>query len=98
MNRVDVASRVGLCAFQVGQLGGHQSYICRGVAPSGSTRDPRIRLRVISVCGKIASHDCRGKSLSTVKWFLNVRLALSAALRRLEWGGTYWKEMFSDFI
>ena len=43
------------------------------------------------------------KSLSTVqsvaiKWTLNVRMARSAALRRLQFGGTYWNEMFSCFM
>jgi len=41
--------------------------------------------------------------LSTVqsvamKWTLNVRMARSAALRRLQFGGTYWNEMFSCFM
>ena len=54
----------------------------------GSSRDLlRNRLRVSYVFSKIVSHYCNGKSLSTVNRV--EMMALSAALRRLQWGRTY---------
>ena len=61
-------------------------------------REPRSKLRVMSACGRSFSHRIKGKSGSVLqrpamKWFLKVRMARSAALRRWMWGGASWKSM-----
>ena len=58
----------------------------------GLTQDERRRLSVIVACKIKRSHSCNGKSGSQVarpakKWFLKVRIALSAALRWCIFGG-----------
>ena len=77
----------------------------------GVALDCRIRLTVISVCGRSLSHKLGGKSSATPastlrKWALKFRIATSAALRRWHPGGTssmlslhlsrMWFFMFSD--
>ena len=58
-------------------------------------RDERNRLSVGSACSHMRSHSETGKSGSQVarpalKWFFQVWIARSAALRRWTWGGTNW--------
>ena len=53
----------------------------------GLILEPRRRLSDSSAFGNNLSHKCNGKCLSTLhrpamKWFLNMRIARSAALRR----------------
>ena len=52
---------------------------------------------VISVWGSRRHHKCSGKlgftHSAAMKWFLNVRIALSAALRRCMPGGASWKSI-----
>jgi hypothetical protein len=55
-------------------------------------RKPHTRLSEMSACGSSLSHRLRGKFLSVLlnpamKWFLNMRIACSAALRGLICGG-----------
>ena len=61
----------------------------------GLMRDPRMRLMVNTACGMSLSHKCMGNSASVVhnpaiKWFLNVRMARSAALVRCWPGAANW--------
>ena len=61
----------------------------------GLIRDPRSRLMVMSACGNNRSHRLTGKSMSVLhrpamKWFLNVRIARSAALVRCCPGAASW--------
>jgi hypothetical protein len=58
----------------------------------------RSRLRVCRACGRSRSHKFMGKSGGTelrpaMKWFLNVRMARSAAFRRCTCGGDNWTSM-----
>jgi hypothetical protein len=66
----------------------------------GLIRDVRRRFRVIVAWGTSLSHRCIGKLGSVVarpamKWFLNVRMARSAAFARWTPGGTNWYWMCS---
>jgi hypothetical protein len=61
----------------------------------GLILDPRRMLSVSNACGRSLSHKCSGNIGShdanpAIKWFLNVCIALSAALRRWMCGGTNW--------
>ena len=66
----------------------------------GLIRDGRRRFRVISACSRRVSHWFKGKSgyvlqIPATKWFLKVRIPLSAAFRLWLCGGTSWKS--TDF-
>jgi hypothetical protein len=64
------------------------------------SRELHRRLSIMVACWSSWHHRCMGKWASTVlrpamKWDLNVRIALSAALRLWICGGTSWYRMFS---
>ena len=64
---------------------------------AGLRRDARNRLSVSVHCGMRRSHSFMGYLGSMVqrpaiRWFLYVRMALSAAFLLWIWGGTSWKD------
>jgi hypothetical protein len=77
-------------------------WACACADKRGLIRDPLSRLRVSRAWGMSRSHRCSGNSLSVddrpaMKWFLNVRMALSAVLRRCIHGGASWNSTFSSW-
>ena len=68
-------------------LKSYRPWICSQADSLGLILDPRSRFRVSSACGMVLSHRLMGNFSSTdahpaARWFLLVRIALSAALVR----------------